>query len=281
MRKNILIPTDFSNNAWNALNYAVHLFKNEEINFLLLNAFQVYDYPTDKLLPPKGTGFASAKEKSIQGLEKIRDVMNIRTDNPNHQFEILSEYNTLVGAIRKTIKEFPIDLIIMGTKGENNYANTVYGSSAVEVIENISNCPVMAVPEKASVFLKGHKKEIVFSTNFKRAYTRNELDYLIEMARLFKAEIRVLHILEGDKLTEEQEENKKRIDKLLEGVPHGFNTLSNLKVATGIYAFMESRGSDMLALLHKKHSFFNSVFTVPLVKQMNFQQQVPLLALHD
>ncbi|WP_370003018.1 universal stress protein, partial [Winogradskyella sp.] len=34
---NILIPTDFSDNAWNAIEYAVEFFKNSSCNFYLLH----------------------------------------------------------------------------------------------------------------------------------------------------------------------------------------------------------------------------------------------------
>ncbi|WP_281542184.1 universal stress protein [Maribacter aestuarii] len=37
--KNILIPTDFSENAWNAIVYALKLFKDEECKFYLLNTY--------------------------------------------------------------------------------------------------------------------------------------------------------------------------------------------------------------------------------------------------
>ena len=36
---NILLPTDFSENAWHAFEYALELFKNETCNFYILNSF--------------------------------------------------------------------------------------------------------------------------------------------------------------------------------------------------------------------------------------------------
>jgi hypothetical protein len=35
--KNILIPTDFSENAWNAIVYAASLFKKNECSFYLIH----------------------------------------------------------------------------------------------------------------------------------------------------------------------------------------------------------------------------------------------------
>ena len=70
MKRNILIPTDFSENAWNALNYAVHLYKEDECSFYLLNAYQVFDFPSEILLPLNSTEqrFQIARKNSEKGL---------------------------------------------------------------------------------------------------------------------------------------------------------------------------------------------------------------------
>ena len=39
--KNILVPTDFSENAENALYYAIDLAKRENAKIILLNAYQI------------------------------------------------------------------------------------------------------------------------------------------------------------------------------------------------------------------------------------------------
>ena len=39
--KHILLPTDFSTNARNAIDYAIYLFEKEECTFYIMNAFQV------------------------------------------------------------------------------------------------------------------------------------------------------------------------------------------------------------------------------------------------
>ena len=44
MRKKILLPTDFSKNAWNAILYALELYKNETCEFYIVNIFSAKDY---------------------------------------------------------------------------------------------------------------------------------------------------------------------------------------------------------------------------------------------
>ncbi|HAT67935.1 MAG TPA: universal stress protein, partial [Flavobacteriaceae bacterium] len=52
MRK-VLIPTDFSRNAWDAIAYAVDLFKNEPCEFYILNVYSLADFATDNLMVPQ------------------------------------------------------------------------------------------------------------------------------------------------------------------------------------------------------------------------------------
>ena len=44
--KKILLPTDFSENALNAIHYALHLFKDESCAFFILNTYtpMIYNY---------------------------------------------------------------------------------------------------------------------------------------------------------------------------------------------------------------------------------------------
>ena len=37
--KKILLPTDFSENSWNAIQFALHFFKDQRCNFILLNTY--------------------------------------------------------------------------------------------------------------------------------------------------------------------------------------------------------------------------------------------------
>ena len=59
------------------------------------------------------------------------------------------------------------------------------------------------------------------------------------------------------------------------------HTLTDLKVQSGISAFIESRESDMIAFVNKKHSFFGSIFSRLLVKEMGYHSKIPVLTLND
>ena len=281
MSKKILIPTDFSKNSWNALVYALNLYKDEECTFYLLNAFQLYDFPTDTIreADPGDAEYEKEKEKSESGLEGLLEGINMRNDTSNHHFETISKYNKVIDAVRETVKEKEIEFLIMGTKGENNPETTLYGSNAMDVIEKVQKCPVLVLPPDIN-FEDKVNNEVVFATNFKTLYNHHELDYLVDIAKRSKAAVRVLYVQESDKLSSDQENNKKVLSDHLKEVVYTFHTLTNIKVAEGIHSFIESRGSGMLALVNKKHGFFSSIFSKSLVKEIGHKPQVPVLVLH-
>ena len=281
MKKHILIPTDFSKNAWNALNYAIALYKEDECTFYLLNAYQLYHFTTDSIIVPEPgeKSYEEAKANSEKGLEKLLDGLQSSMDNPNHKFEMVSVYNNVLKAVKETIKSKEINLIIMGTKGEGNPMNALYGSNAVTIIENIRKCPIMVIPEISQ--MPNEPGEIVFATNFKYYYKRRELTPMIDIAARLKAPIRILFVNGEGKLTDEQGNNKEILTDYLEGIDYSFHTLTHLSTAPGIHAFMESRSSMILALYHRKHGFFKSFFTTSLVKELSEAPQFPILILQE
>jgi len=281
MKKKILIPTDFSHNAWNALIYATDLFKDDECTFYILNAFQLYHFTTDSIIEPEPgqPAYEQAREESEKGLEQLIDGITVRSDNPMHKFEMVSTYNSVLEAVRNTVKNKQIDLLVMGTRGENNTENFLYGSNSINVMEKLMDCPIIVVPQ--TVKLKEQsRKEIVFATNFKSTIEPHELEELLEVSSKLKAAVRILHIQKKEHLTKDQESNKKELQEYLKDVVHTFHTLTDIQVVAGIHSFIESRNSDMLALINKKQSFLNSIFSSTLVHEIGFKPQVPLLVMH-
>ena len=136
----------------------------------------------------------------------------------------------------------------------------------------------MAIPEE---FRFSTPKEIVFPTNYKSTYSRKELNYLIEIAKMHDTSIRILHFSKKTGLDADQETHKQLLDDILKSVDHSFHTLTDKDIAQGITSFVESRNSDMIAFINKKHFLFGSIFSRPLVKEIGYDAIVPILALNE
>lgn len=280
MKKKILIPTDFSKNAWNAIVYAADLYKDKECVFYILNAYSAATYSTSEMMSaePGTHTYVSAKTISENGLANIVEMLDFREDNYKHTYEVVSEFNNLYSAIENQIEKRDIELVVMGTKGASDSDNRFFGSNTIVIMEKLRNCPVLGVPLGARATLV---KEIVLPTSYKTHFKRKELINLVEVAQLHAATICVLHVSNKEDLTEEQLEKQALLEECIADTSYSINQVSGKDVAKGVQIFVESRGSDMVAFINKKHAFFGSVFSTPLVKELGMFSKVPLLVMHD
>jgi nucleotide-binding universal stress UspA family protein len=281
MRHNILIPTDFSENAWHALKYAIELYKFDYANFYILNVFPESSRFKSTLLniTPEPSQYQQTKLESENGLSKILKMIALIDYNyPKHHFETFSFSGNIVEAIKNVVEEKGVEIVIMGKKGKSGFLKTIYGKTAIYIMENMRNCPLLLVPEKAVIKLP---KEIVFPTSFKTALGKQELNHLIEMAWNCKASVEILHISQEDQLDKKQICNKQLLNESFNGVSNACHTLSPMKIATAINCFVESRDSDLVAFICKKNIFSGNKFSHPIAKRFGYNYKLPVMVMHD
>lgn len=280
MKKRILLPTDFSKNAWNAIEYAIELYKTESIDFFILNAFKVESYDIESIFvaKPGDKEYDEALEQSEKNLKKILKMIELKKAYSNHTYFSMSIFDTPLDAIKEAIELKDIDLVVMSSKGETDSKSVIYGSSTIDAMEKVRNCPVLVIPSMAKYI---EPKEIVFPTSFKTHFKRRELKYLYEIAKITNSAIRILHINTEKELTELQKKNKDLLEEFLDGIEYSFKWLDNVSVNDGLEEFVRRRGSDIIVFINKKHTFFDSIFSRPLVKHLGKNSQIPVLVLHD
>lgn len=281
MTRRILLPTDFSVNALQAINYALELYKDEPCVFYLLNVFHINSDNLESILKmkPESEIFENAKSTSTSKMEKlVADIGSGVHANSKHSFQTTTIFNNPLEAIKTMVEQKDIELIVMGTRGETNSRSKIYGSNALSVMEKVRNCPVIVVPQLAKLNLP---KEIVFPTNYKSHHKRRQLKYLIDVAKRCDASIKVLHVLANENLSDQQLVKKKQLEGFFEDVDHSFHFLRSISVPTAINCFVDSRESDMVAFINKKHSFFASILNQPLVKGIAYDSRVPILVMHE
>ncbi|MEZ4811623.1 MAG: universal stress protein [Allomuricauda sp.] len=282
MDKRVLLPTDYSKNALNAIRYALELYKNVQCDFYLLNAFHVSGYTLDSMMVPEpGERFYEmAKKESEEGMARLVEMLKLQPENLNHRFHTICTFNSLVEAVNNVIAIKDIDIIVMGTKGITESKARIFGTNTVAVMERIKECPVIAVP---SDYTFKPPKAIAFPTDYKTDFKKKEMQYLVEIAKLHNAKINVVHIDKDKdgKLNHTEERNKQLLQDILDGTDYEMHFLSAIKISKGINLFVESTDCDMIAFLNRKHLFFGSILSNPLVKEIGYDPKVPILELND
>lgn len=280
MKKQILIPTDFSGNAYNATEYAFQLFENEACDFYIIHSFYLAGYSKDNMLipVPDKEQYNKVKESSANNIELLETKLRAKYNNPLHNLVFISEFGNLLDVLKTKIEKFTIDLVIMGTRGKTETSDIAYGRNSVVVMEKIRSCPVMAVP--ANVFIQ-EPKEIVFAASYKWEYRPKEMRIFIDLCKQVNASVKVLHVGKEKDLSEKQQKNKKKLEEFLSPLEYSFHWNEKEEVRDALLKFIETRKSDMIVFVNKKHWFFGGIFSNPLVKNLGIHSTVPILALHD
>ena len=276
MFKNILLPTDFSDISWNAIAYAIRLFEKEPCKFYLLNStllkVSAMESFTGRL---EKTLIESARNDLNNWIKKVKE----QAINPEHTYEtVISEFH-LDDSVEWAVDKYGVDLVVMATKGATGAKGVLFGSNAVRVIKSVSNCPILLIPED---FAFQKPKEIAFPTDFTREYTLKEIRPLKQMAEMFDAQIRILHINEEETLSQKQESNKAELTRYLESCRTRFHWMPDYaKKVKEIYVFIESLYIDMLAMVRYKHSVLEAIFNEPVIKKISFRTKVPFLVMPE
>ncbi len=281
--ENILIPVDFSDVSQNALEYGVAFAESINANVTL---FHAVSYPGADPLAP-----AYDHSATVAQSELINQREDIARDNMQKQVDQLKERMSLKGTIDYVIAVgFPVDeimrvteendyhFIIMGTKGESNYEDTILGSITSNVIRK-SNLPVLAVPEGTSYNGISH---IAYATNYHEG-DKEALHKLFQLSQKFQnTKITALHVQTED---ENVEENANQLKQIIEKEPYGENvimdTIESEDIETGINEYIRSNNVDIVAMLMRNMGFIRRMFDPSITKQMAFHSEVPLLVFHE
>lgn len=278
--KRILIPTDFSKNSRNAINYGLELFKKTKCIFHITHINPIPPY-SGAGTSVRGTSTLlkeTVLTQSKKDLKKLLSYIEEHHKNDLHTFVTISKYDFFVDGIKRELEDKKIDLIIMGTKGASGLKKATMGSNTGDVITKVK-CPLMAIPENATY---KKPKEIAFPTDYHINYDIKVLDTIIGMVTMNDSVLRVVHISKkGEMLSEEQLSNKEFLHDYLRGIDHSFHSLTGSKLETAIQCFVESRDIDLVAMVAKNLNFFQRILFRPAVEEISYHTDIPFLVLHE
>lgn len=275
--KKILIPTDFSDNAYNAIRYALTFFKNEECIFYLLNTYTPITYSLEYLVEtPMFYDLEDvARMKSENGLIETEEKIQKEFKNSKHSFKKISVFNMLVNEIKELIKINNIDFIVMGTKGATGAKEVFLGTHTMYTIKKVA-CPILVVPEN---FEYEEPKEILFPTDFHFQTTNKFLGAIKDICKNHISRIHILNAYYGIPLDDTQLAAKEYLDTYLGSNAHLFHIEDGMDVIEAIEEFKKNNIINLLVMVHNKHSFFDNLLFKPVVNQITYHTNIPFLVI--
>jgi len=184
--RHILIPTDFSGYSNRAYHFALRLASAVNAKVSLLHVVE----------PPYN--FATAVEGMLNIMEtnaekRLNMLIEKRAETPYQKVEISSviKHGRTAREILKTIESEDVDLVIMGSKGQNAISRVVFGSVSAVVV-NDADVPVIVMPESEAEKETNH---LLFATNFREKDPENFL-YTRFIADQLDANTEIIHVAE-------------------------------------------------------------------------------------
>lgn len=265
---NLLLLTDFSASAYNALVYAVQFFETQPSHFHLVHIC----HPDDI----QGGPDEDQTDMEMRILGQMDDlVKQIQNEFPDmkHRYNGICERQAFLTGVKQQIRDLEIDLIVMGQKGAGHRQELNVGSHAYEVATRIKK-PLLLIPDEI-VYQKA--SSLAFSTDYNFHFNSRLLDELALLQDLSNAQLRIVHpSRSGNDLSTVQQANKDHIASFVKDRFHSFHAVDCTNLAEGIREITEEYPIGLLLFPAKNVNFFES-FATAKTKPWG----LPLVLLHD
>ena len=277
MTRNILLPTDFSDNAWSAIVYALKLFVDKKCTFYFLNSYKL---ESSRMSSLSNKLAEVMKENAYKDLKELKRLARIYDANSIHEFKTLLSTDSIQKAIEGAVQTYNIDFVVMGTKGATKAKELLFGSNTVKIIKSLKHCPVIAIPNEYEF---EEPKQIAFSTGLVRLYNDAQLQPLKEIAGLYHSKIRVITVFQEDKEFDEiQLQHKLALTEQLKSFEYSYHKIEDYTTKTkAIQHFIDEFEINMLVMVQYKHSIIEKIINEPTIKKIGYNPTIPFMIIPE
>jgi nucleotide-binding universal stress UspA family protein len=272
--KTILVPTDFSENATQALNYAAALathFGGKLIIAHIIN-LPVTSGNSGLVLPPDPQ-LEGDYEKELNNLALKLRLQN----NAAFEIEVICQYGFFLASLNDLVKSCGVDLVVMGTQGATNFLDKLIGTNTASFIK-MAACPVLAIPAGAKF---NGIKNIAYASDFE-SEEQVFLEQLFSLADPLNAEVSIINILT------ERHLNIFSDNQVVRDIMHRFTdkhySIAQIQeddVVEGIQKFVEDVEADVLAVSIHARGVLEDLFHSSISKKLLYHSTLPLLSLPE
>ncbi|TDQ31067.1 universal stress protein [Zeaxanthinibacter enoshimensis] len=277
--KKLLIPTDFSDNAWNAIFNTVKIYAETNCKIYIMHAYEpdAMNKLGRKTQARLGVLYDSLAQLSDQELGKVSSYLQENHKNDKHQFETLSEKGTLLEVIPGVVSRLGIETVIMGTQGATGAKEIFLGSNTVKVLRQLKNYPILIIP---SGYNFQRLQTAVLPTDYQEPLTNADLSPLIHLAANWSIDLHILYITDEGLYNEKQEDHKKLLTENLSAFRYSFKERKpTAELWQDISGYCDEAGAEILVLPRHKHTFFEKIIREAVVKKTAFHSRIPVLFL--
>jgi len=272
--KQILIATDFSNCAGNAMEYALELGRvlnlevcaihaigsMEGVNNNTYNAIYIEDYQNNK------------KQALIEWVNGFA----ARDQYKGIQVTTASEVGSVSGVITKYMEANPVEILVMGTMGSTGISG-LFGSNVSAMVSK-THIPTLIIPMESKFTAD---PVISLATDFSSDLSAADVNALNELIAAFKSEkLDVLYVNEKPDV-KYIETGEGILKKLINKTTLVFNYINDSNPTSGILKFIEENHTDILCVVKHHHNLVYRIFNRSTVNQVMNKAIKAILVLHE
>ena len=281
--KRILVPSDLSEISENALRMAVDIAEKAKADIYLVN-FTKHSLGSSFTI----TGEVEKKHALGDDLFTIQLVRKYHAQlgqlaekygSAGHEtfYEVHDE--DLKDGIDNYVKAKNIDLIVMGTTGEESASEFFSGNHAEQVIE-VASCPVITIK---SNYAKSNFEHIVLGLSTDKDRHDNFTQaaaYLNDFAKVIGSKVHIVNVTGAGK---DKNEIQKKLSAFAE--KHGIQNNSIAVVnesdeERGLIDYAKQKSASLLAVFtHAEDSFFR-LFSHSVAEELSMESDVPVLTIN-
>lgn len=277
--KRILVPTDFSPCANNAVDFAVQSAKILPVEVMLVHSFEVTGNTYTDYMGVNREFNQTLLHEANHEFARVKSVIK---ETENISVESYVSTTSLNESILGLTNKKKIDFIVMGTSGASGLREKLWGSKTAAVIGK-SHVPVMAVP----VDYKWKKPAgiLLLTNHFEKEPAL--LDFLFELAALYQAEVHVaVYTDEESDIAVTFLEHARKIPEYEKQLREQYKNdsivvahLYGKDFESALQDHIVQNEIDMLAMVTYQRKFPDNLFHPSLTKKMAYHTKIPLLAI--
>ena len=284
----ILVPVDFSDYAFNALDYAIKLGGEIPSEITLAHCFpEMFDEKDIDV--PAGTVDVrkiiqqkrESEKKAIEDIIEKAKASLSENQRKNISIKIYFETGYAEDVLLKLSSDKSPDVIVMGTKSKGETIKELLGSVTSDVVRK-AHVPVLTIPAESNIDLN-RISNVLFITDF----SDNDYKSLHKLILLIAPFKTMIHCIKVNTSTPDKWD-KEKMNKFSE---YCTTTYRNHKIKTEILysenfidtldKFIVDNSIDIIAMTRKKRNVISSLFHPGITRKILFHTNVPLLVFHS
>ncbi len=265
--KSIIVATDFSKEAENALRYAAAAAQKLKTKIIIFNAFNLPPHAGNTLFPaPVIQELIDLNNNILK--EKAKEIIEEFNIEVNYESSLME----LDDEIDKLIQKYEADLVIMGM-APKSLSQDLFGNTTTSFITRLK-FPVLAVPLGATF---KEVKKILFACDMLHGVEQKMLEKIKVFAISLGAEIEIFSV--HQKVKALKKNHLLSIDETLKEVAHSYKNIESTEIIKEIEKEVKAFGADLLIMIPHKYNFWNSIIHQSKTRIMASKSEVPLLSI--